>query len=332
MACLIISTIVLSLKLANLISAASVLFVACVSEGGEFLSGADFSHLAFFEDRGIIYKDAGQPQDACGILSRHGLNCVRLRLFTSSAAQAQADPYSYTNNLDYTLPLAVRAKNAGLQLLLNFHYSDTWADPGQQTKPAAWTDLTTFDALEQQMYDYNSNAIAAFKAARAMPEYVQVGNEIIGGMLWPDGRVGGSYDTSTQWSQLGRLIKAAIRGIKDAAGTNKPGIMIHIDRGGDWDGTRWFFDHLGQQQVEFDAIGQSYYPFSNAPAGPQEIEIRPRNKNKGCPLAGLCYFIHPFVETALTLPASGEDGRAITTSKTIPCSAGWSAVEKLADS
>jgi arabinogalactan endo-1,4-beta-galactosidase len=226
---------------------------------GEFIAGADFSHLAFFEDRGIVYKDGGQPQDALDILKAQGLNCVRLRLFTSSPAQAQANPYNYTNNLDYTLPLAVRVKNAGLQFLLNFHYSDTWADPGKQTKPAAWTNLTTFAALEQQMYLYNSNTIAAFKAAGAMPEYVQVGNEIIGGLLWPDGRVGGSYDTQAQWSQLARLIKAAIRGIKDAAGAAQPKIMIHIDRGGDWPGTRWFFDNLRLQQVDFDLIGESYY-------------------------------------------------------------------------
>jgi len=251
----------LNRQLANLISAFVVLLVACAARGGEFMAGADFSHLGFFEDRGIVYQDAGQPQDAFDILKRHGLTCVRLRLFTSSAAQAQANPYNYTNNLEYTLPLAVRARNAGLQLLLNFHYSDTWADPGKQAKPAAWTNLATFDALERQLYDYNSNTIATFKAAGAMPEYVQVGNEIIGGMLWPDGRVGGSYDTPAQWSQLGRLIKAAIRGIRDAAGANQPGIMIHIDRGGDWSGTRWFFDNLRQQQVEFDMIGESYYPW-----------------------------------------------------------------------
>jgi len=228
-------------------------------QAAEFIAGADFSHLGFFVDRGIVYKDGGQPQDALVILKRHGLNCVRLRLFTSSAAQAQANPYNYTNNLDYTLPLALRVKSAGLQLLLDFHYSDTWADPGKQTRPAAWSNITTFAALEQQMYLYNSNTIAAFKAAGAMPEYVQVGNEIIGGLLWPDGRVGGAYDTSAQWSQLARLVKAAIRGINDAAGTARPKIIIHIDRGGDWAGTRWFFDNLRQQQVDFDIIGESYY-------------------------------------------------------------------------
>jgi arabinogalactan endo-1,4-beta-galactosidase len=236
-----------------------MLSAACAA-GGEFMAGADVSHQAFFENRGIVYREDGQARDALVLLKERGLNCARLRLFTSSAQQALADPYNSINNLEYTLPLAVRAKQAGLQLLLDFHYSDSWADPGKQTKPAAWTNFT-FAQLEQRMYDYNSNTIAAFEAAGAMPEYVQVGNEIIQGLLWPDGKVGGSSDTPAQWQKLGLLLKAAIRGIKDASANTPPKIMIHIDRGGDWPGTRWFFDNLRQQQVEFDLIGQSYYPF-----------------------------------------------------------------------
>ena len=226
----------------------------------DFIAGADLSHMAFFESRGIIYLDGGPAQDALVLLKNRGLTCARLRLFTSTAAQAQADPYDYINNLDYTLPLAQRAKNAGLQFMLDFHYSDTWADPGQQAKPAAWTNLT-FTQLAQQMRQYTSNCIAAFKAAGAMPDYVQVGNEIIGGLLWPDGRVGGAYDSPAQWSKFAQLLTNAITGIGDAAGSQMPRIVIHIDRGGDWAGTQWFFDHLLQQQVPFDIIGESYYPF-----------------------------------------------------------------------
>jgi arabinogalactan endo-1,4-beta-galactosidase len=111
------------------------------ARAAEFVAGADFSHLGFFEDRGIVYKDAGEPADALVILKRGGLNCVRLRLFTSSTEQARADAYNYTNNLEYTLPLATRVKRAGLQLMLDFHYSDSWADPGKQNKPAAWAGL-----------------------------------------------------------------------------------------------------------------------------------------------------------------------------------------------
>lgn len=238
-------------------------FASAVSAtSGEFLAGADFSHLKFFEDRGIVYKDGGVPTDALIILKNRGINCVRLRLFTSSTAQAQADPYNCINNLGYTVPLAARVKRAGLKFLLDFHYSDSWADPGKQIKPSAWTNLD-FPQLVQQMHDYSSNCIVAFKAAGAMPDYVQVGNEITPGMLWPDGRVGGSYDNATQWYHLRQLMNAAIQGINEAAGDTPPKIIVHIDRGGDWTGTKWFFDHLGQSPgpVGFDIIGESYYPW-----------------------------------------------------------------------
>ena len=236
------------------------------SGGTSFIAGADMSLVPFFEGRGITYRDNGQVQDAFTIIRQHGINCVRLRLFTSSAAQAQADAYDYTNNLTYTLPLAVRVKNAGLQFMLDFHYSDTWADPGKQAKPQAWTNLTSAQ-LVQQMHDYNSNCIATFAAAGAMPDYVQIGNEITPGLLWTNGEVGGSYNTAAQWSQLGQLLKAAVQGIKDASGTQMPKIIVHIDRGGDWATTQWFFDNLLSQAVPFDIIGESYYPFWHGDLG-----------------------------------------------------------------
>jgi arabinogalactan endo-1,4-beta-galactosidase len=238
----------------------AVLLSATAATAQAFLSGADISLLKFFEDRGVMYRTNGVISDAVMILKNQGINCARLRLFTSSAAQAQADPYNYTNNLAYTVPLAVRVKTAGLKLLLDFHFSDTWADPGNQTKPAAWTNLT-YAQLPAQVRSYCSNSLAAFGAAGALPDYVQIGNEITSGFLWPDGEVGGAYDNATQWSQLGTLLKSAIQGVKDAAGTNAPKFIIHIDRGGDWATTQWFFDSLNAQGVAFDIIGESYYPF-----------------------------------------------------------------------
>jgi arabinogalactan endo-1,4-beta-galactosidase len=228
-----------------------------------FIAGADLSLLAYFETNGIVYRDDGQPGDAIKILKNHGINCIRLRLFTSTPAEVRADPYDYINNLDYTVPLAVRVKNAGLQFMLDFHYSDTWADPGHQAMPSAWVNLT-FPQLVKEMHDYNSNCIAAFMAAGAMPDYVQVGNEITDGMLWPDGRISGENAT-LRWSQFGQLMKAAIQGIKDASGSKMPKIVVHIDRGGDWGATKWFFDNLNSQQVPYDIIGESYYPFYHGP-------------------------------------------------------------------
>ena len=249
---------------------ASLVMVVCAvfltwksSAQNNFIAGADLSLLAYFETNGIVYKDNDQPGDAIKILKNHGINCIRLRLFTSSDAQIQKDPYDYINNLSYTIPLAVRVKKAGLQFMLDFHYSDTWADPGHQATPSAWTNLT-FPQLVQEMRDYNSNCIAAFMAAGAMPDYVQVGNEITAGMLWPYGKISGK-NQDEQWSRLGQLMKAAIQGIKDASGPSMPKIVVHIDRGGDWAATKWFFDNLDKQQVPYDIIGESYYPFYHGP-------------------------------------------------------------------
>jgi len=231
--------------------------------GGEdlpFLAGADMSHLRFFEDRGVVYRRDGLATNALVILRELGINCIRLRLFTSSAQQAAADPYNAINNLNYTVPLAVRAKNAGHRLLLDLHFSDSWADPGKQRLPAAWTNLS-FEELVLAVRNYTSNVFHAFQAAGVLPEYVQVGNEITQGMLWPHGHVGGTNDTPVQWARLAQLLRSAIQGIRDAVPAGGPRIMIHIDRGGDWSGTRWFFDRLQSQNVAYDLIGLSYYPF-----------------------------------------------------------------------
>ncbi|HWC58131.1 MAG TPA: glycosyl hydrolase 53 family protein [Verrucomicrobiae bacterium] len=245
----------------------TLLFVlfACLAARSQtnFLAATDFSDLAFFESRGISYKDNGQVMDGLQILKSHGFNCVRLRLWTSSETQAASDPYNYTNNLAYTVPLAVRVKTAGLLFSLDFHYSDTWADPGKQATPAAWTNLNLAQ-LTAQMRSYNSNVIATFAAAGAMPDFVQVGNEITSGMLWPLGKL----TDSASWANLGQLMKAAEQGIQDACaatGGKMPKIIVHIDRGADWATTQWFFDNLNAQGVSYDIIGESYYPFFHGP-------------------------------------------------------------------
>ena len=218
-----------------------------------FVAGADFSDLSFFEARNVTYKEGGTNQDGIQILKDHGINCVRLRLWTGTDAMvATNNPYNYTNNLSYTVPLAVRVKNAGLQFMLDFHYSDTWADPGAQATPAAWTNLN-FTQLVQQMRTYNSNTITAFEAAGAMPDYVQIGNEITDGILWTNGELEGTWSSSNpSWIRLGQLMNAAIQGIQDATnatGAKMPKIIVHIDRGGDWATTESFFDNLNAQGV-----------------------------------------------------------------------------------
>ncbi len=148
-----------------------------------------------------------------------------------------------------------QARRLGFKFLLDFHYSDTWADPGKQFTPAAWKNMT-HDQLVQAVFEYTRDTIRASRAVGVLPDMVQIGNEVIAGMLWPDGKL------PEHWNQFAELLKAGIRGVDAGRGDGpRPRIMIHIDRGGDRAGTRAFFDRLHSLGIEYDVIGQSYYPW-----------------------------------------------------------------------
>lgn len=225
-------------------------------EQAEFLTGGDVSLLTKVEADGAIFRDGGQPRDCLEIFKSRGCNLMRLRLWVNPGGKNGP-----VCDLPYTIKLGQRIKREGFKLLLDFHYSDTWADPAHQRKPAAWQDLD-FDALKQRVFDYSRDTIAAFKAAGALPDMVQIGNEISPGMLWPDGRTSGTPDA---FEKFAALAKAGIAGTKAGAGETPPQIMIHIECGGDKNRSQWFFDNLRQQGVEFDVIGFSYYPVWHGP-------------------------------------------------------------------
>ena len=231
-------------------------FAVCVFQpllAQTYAIGADVSFLAKCEKDGLVFKEAGQPKDVLVMLREHHYNWVRLRVFHDPSMNADKLP----NDLAYTLALATRAESLGFHLLLDLHYSDTWADPGHQPTPAAWSHLK-HKQLVQEVSTYTRDVIAAFAHAGVMPEMVQVGNEITQGMLWPDGKL-------PQWENLADLLKAGLGGVNAGRGSfPKPRIMIHIDRGGDYDGAVWFFDNLIAHHVPFDVMGLSYYPFWHA--------------------------------------------------------------------
>jgi arabinogalactan endo-1,4-beta-galactosidase len=215
-----------------------------------FLTGGDVSLLARLEQLGVVYRDGGAPRDLLAAFKAHGANTMRLRLFHTPDHVGPV-----VNDLPYTVALGRRVKAAGLKLLLDLHYSDTWADPHQQHTPAAWRDLD-FEHLTAAVETYSRESLAAMVAGGAAPDIVQVGNEITPGFLWPAGQLTGER----QWPRFAQLLQAGIRGVLAGAGDSKPAIMIHVDCGGDAGKTRWFFDHLTAQGVEFDQIGLSYYP------------------------------------------------------------------------
>ncbi len=249
--------------------------VSAAQPGKTFYLGADISSLAGGRGGGrggsMIYKDDGQEAPEYAVMMKHGWNAFRLRVFVSPVRQAP------NNSLENTIPLAKKLKDAGAIFMLDIHYSDTWADPQHQETPVAWRDLDAA-GLEKRVEEYSKDVITQLKNAGAMPDMVQVGNEITGGMLWPlgyvkvpastvkldAGQIRGPfpdpYVEATQWSNLIRFLKAGIRGVRSGAAGSPVKIIMHIDCGGDWPVTQWWFDHLKAAKVDYDIIGQSFYP------------------------------------------------------------------------
>ena len=221
---------------------------------GVLLKGGDISMLPRLEELGAVYRDDGKPADAIGIMMRSGGNCFRVRLFVNPTMKN-----AVVQDLDYVVKLAQRVKKAGAVLLLDIHYSDTWADPSHQNKPAVWRDLP-FEELEAKVESYTTEVIATLRKAGCLPDIVQVGNEITPGFLWPEGKLHRAKEGG--WGNFARLLKAGIRGVKAPLGAeDKVRTMVHIDKGGNARATSWFFGNLAKHKVEFDMIGLSYYPW-----------------------------------------------------------------------
>ncbi|WP_223258158.1 glycoside hydrolase family 53 protein [Thermogemmatispora tikiterensis] len=214
--------------------------------------GHDLSTLQQLEDVGKHFSDHGRVLPAEQIVAHHGATFIRERLWVQP-------PIPY-NDLPHILTMAHRIKAAGLHFLLDFHYSDFWADPSHQTTPQSWQgqDLAT---LAQTVYDYTRSVLGALARQGTLPEMVQTGNEVTAGMLWPQGQI---YVNGTErWPQFATLLKAAIAAVRDTSRSIE--VMVHIDRGGDNAGSRYFFDHILAQGVDFDVIGLSYYPWWHGP-------------------------------------------------------------------
>ncbi|WP_375435414.1 arabinogalactan endo-beta-1,4-galactanase [uncultured Hymenobacter sp.] len=218
--------------------------------------GADISFLPQLEARGVKFSDKGQQKDAIQILKDHGFNYVRLRLFNNPAADSGYSPQKGFCDLAHTLQMATRTKKAGLKLLLDFHYSDTWADPQKQFKPEAWKDLHG-PQLTQAVHDYTRDVLLALKAQGTPPDMVQVGNEINHGLLWPDGDVH-SADSVAKLDNLAALLKAGVAAVREVAPASI--VMMHIALGGQNEQSVYWLDHMFARGVTCDVIGQSYYP------------------------------------------------------------------------
>lgn len=212
-----------------------------------FFKGADISWLAQMEATGyVFYDENGNPADCLDLLMARGINAVRLRVFVHPSN----DKISGHCSPAETAEMAARAKEKGLDVMIDFHYSDTWADPAHQTKPATWTNVS-FTALQDSLYTHTQYTLNLLKQAGVTPKWVQIGNEIPSGMLWPSGHINNPQ-------QLAQLLSKGHQAVKDIDTTIQT--IVHIDQGNDNARFRWFFDLMQQNGAQFDIIGASYYP------------------------------------------------------------------------
>jgi arabinogalactan endo-1,4-beta-galactosidase len=227
------------------------LLLLFATSASALLVGVDVFFVEMFESFGVIYRDEqGQPTDLFQIMKDNSINIIRLRLFTSNEEQPKKDPYDYGNTLNLTLKLARRIKTHGLQFMLDFHYSDTWADPSHQAKPSAWANLT-FEQLTNALYNYTRDSLRAFVEQDTIPQYIQIGNEITHGMLWPDGYPG----PNNNWTQFMTLLGVASQAVRTVL-KNQTKIVVHITSPTDWWFVKNFFDHL-IGNIDFNIIGLS---------------------------------------------------------------------------
>ncbi len=216
--------------------------------------GGDFSMIKKMEDAGGLYKVDGIVKEGFEIFHENGYRWARLRILHSPNGVGPA-----CNSLKYTIESAKQAKKYGFKILLNIQYSDMPTNPGHQTLPAAWKNVS-FDNLQDSIYNYTKNVIENMGSAGVLPDMVQVGNEINNGMLWPFGKLW--FESGiTNWNNLSALLTAGINGVKAAQNGAEIPIMIHAANGGDVDASYNFYKNIIDLGVHFDVIGLSYYPW-----------------------------------------------------------------------
>jgi len=233
-----------------------VLFTACkkssaakeedpdTSAAAGFAKGADVSWLTEMEAAGVkFYNSGGMKQDLLQLLKDKGMNSVRLRVWVNPAG-------GWCNAQDL-LAKALRAKNLGFRIMIDFHYSDSWADPAQQNKPAAWSGQA-IAALRTSVATHTTEVLTLLKNNKISAEWVQVGNETNNGMLWEEGKA------SVNMNNFAELVLSGYNAVKAVSPTSK--VIVHLSNGYDNSLYRWMFDGLKAQGAKWDVIGMSMYP------------------------------------------------------------------------
>ncbi len=217
------------------------------------IKGMDVSMIMELESYGASYYLNGKKEDLFCLLKTCGANMVRLRIWPDPYDE-EGNPYGGgMNDLKTTIEIAKRVVENGMEIMLDFHYSDFWADPSKQVKPKAWKALSGKE-LETAVYLHTVDTLKALRNQKLIPAMVQVGNEITKGLLWPDGYV-------DQTERMAALLQAGIKGVREECPDAK--IVLHLDFGTDNQMYRQWFDRIEPYALDFDVIGMSYYPHWN---------------------------------------------------------------------
>lgn len=225
----------------------------------DFIKGADVSIMPELEKYGTKFYDNGIEQDGLSILKNHGVNWIRVRIWNNPYVVGPEGVGGGNTDEAKALEMAKRAKALGMKVLVDFHYSDFWVDPGQQKKPDAWKS-DSGNKLVQDVYDYTAKVIQDFNKQGITPDMVQIGNEINNGMLWPDAQL--TADNPNGYKMLAKLLNAGLKAVHDNDKEHKIKTMIHL-AGVDKNLYHTFFDNLiiKNKVNDFDIIGMSFYPF-----------------------------------------------------------------------
>ncbi len=221
------------------------------------LLGGDISLLPTYEKAGTIYLDAkGKARPLLKIAKDNKWNAARVRLFVNpDEAPAENKDEGVFQDLNYITPLCKQIKKAGMNLMLDFHYSDTWADPGKQFTPKAWMKCSPAQLCDS-VYEHTAHALRHLKQNGCDPDLIQVGNEITFGMLWPTAKTDPFNEKN--WDVLTDLLKSGVKACREVCPDAR--IIIHTEHAGDWDATKNYYMRLRNHAVDYDIIGLSYYP------------------------------------------------------------------------
>ena len=297
------------MKRTNLLLAVLTVCLAATTANAQKYVGGDISLLTKYEEAGVVYKNkSGNTVQALTFFKEQGLNAMRVRLFVDpSKASAKHKGEGVCQDLAYVKALGKRIKDCGMKLMLDFHYSDTWADPSNQWTPDAWKNLND-EQLCNKIYEYTKNCLSQMKKAGATPDFIQTGNEISYGMLWgTEGSTANRCYTSSSnanWTRFINLLKKAGEACREECPDAK--IIIHSERTPKPNVLTDFFDRMKNASLDYDIIGLSYYPAHHGNLATLETALTTlENKNYGKDImvveTGYCY--------AWPLADSNNDGK-----------------------